>query len=134
MSYGDCCKPWIGGINPDGRTFAQFEVPKDAEDGDVWYPAGEEVEEFEEFADAIFEEARELLLRKNHDYGSKNISLSPGGPLNGLRVRLHDKFARIDNLMAKGVEPENESLRDSWIDALNYCAIALLVLDGKWPE
>jgi hypothetical protein len=27
-----------------------------------------------------------------------------------------------------------ESLRDSFIDLLNYCAIAMLVLDDKWPK
>jgi hypothetical protein len=25
-------------------------------------------------------------------------------------------------------------LRDSFIDLLNYSAIAMMVLDGKWPE
>ncbi len=82
----------------------------------------------------LFGEAEELLLRKHHDYGPLNISLSPGGPLNGLRVRMHDKLARINNLIDKSVEPTNESLRDSFIDLLNYSAIALLVLDGDWPE
>ena len=45
-----------------------------------------------------------------------------------------DKLARINNLIDSGAEPENESLRDSWIDILNYAAIGLLVTDGKWPE
>ncbi|WP_146605124.1 nucleotide modification associated domain-containing protein [Jiangella anatolica] len=90
--------------------------------------------EFGKAASDVFSEAEELLLRKNHDYGSKNISLSPGGPLNGLRVRMWDKMARINNLVDKDVEPSNESLRDSFIDLLNYSAIALMVLDGKWPE
>jgi hypothetical protein len=29
-----------------------------------------------------------LLISKHNDYGPKNISQSPGGPLNGLRVRM----------------------------------------------
>lgn len=41
----------------------------------------------------------DLLLSKHADYGPKNISDSPGGPLNGLRVRMHDKLARINNLV-----------------------------------
>jgi hypothetical protein len=45
-----------------------------------------------------------------------------------------DKTARINNLLDNGVQPSNESLRDSFIDLLNYCAIAILVLDNKWPE
>lgn len=81
----------------------------------------------------VYEEAQEVLLKKHQDYGPKNISDSPGGPLNGLRVRMHDKLARINNLIDSGVEPENESLRDSFLDLMNYSAIAMLVLDGNWP-
>ena len=63
-----------------------------------------------------------------------NISKAPGGPINGLRVRMHDKIARINNLIDKGVDPQNESLRDSFIDLLNYSAIAIMVLENKWPS
>ena len=82
----------------------------------------------------ILDAAGNLLIKKHHDYGPKNISLSTGGPLNGLRVRMWDKTARINNLLDSGVQPSNESLRDSFIDLLNYCAIAMLVLDDKWPK
>ena len=82
----------------------------------------------------VFDGAGNLLLRKHKDYGPTNISLSPGGPLNGLRVRMHDKTARINHLIDSGATPEKESLRDSFLDLLNYSAIALLVLDGKWPR
>ena len=89
---------------------------------------------FESHVQRVLTEAGELLIRKHHDYGPTNIGRSPGGPLNGLRVRVWDKVARINNLIDSGAEPQNESLRDSWVDLLNYSAIALLVLDGKWPE
>jgi len=82
----------------------------------------------------ILDAAGNLLIKKHKDYGPTNISLSPGGPLNGLRVRMHDKTARINHLIDSGATPENESLRDSFIDLLNYSAIALMVLDGKWPR
>jgi hypothetical protein len=82
----------------------------------------------------ILDTAGNLLIKKHHDYGPKNISLSPGGPLNGLRVRMWDKVARINNLIDSNVNPSNESLRDSFIDLLNYSAIAMMVLDGTWPE
>ena len=82
----------------------------------------------------ILDSAGNLLLSKHKDYGPTNISLSPGGPLNGLRVRMHDKTARINHLIDSGATPENESLRDSFLDLLNYSAIALMVLDGKWPR
>jgi hypothetical protein len=90
-----------------------------------------------EFVKAVgitFDEAEKLLLKKHKDYGPKNISGSPGGAINGLRVRIHDKLARINNLYDTGSTPENESLRDSFIDMANYAIIALLVLDDKWDR
>jgi hypothetical protein len=84
----------------------------------------------------VYNEARELLLSKHKDYGPKNIANAPGGALNGLRVRMHDKTARINHLIdnSKYKNPEHESLRDSFIDLMNYAAIALLVIDKKWPN
>ena len=76
----------------------------------------------------------ELLISKHRDYGPKNISQSPGGPLNGLRVRMWDKLARINNLVDSGASPEHESLEDSFKDMANYAIIGLLVLRGKWDN
>jgi hypothetical protein len=90
--------------------------------------------EFTQAVARVYAEAEELLIRKHKDYGPKNISGSPGGPLNGLRVRMHDKLARINNLVDSGVVPENESLRDSFIDMANYALIALLVIDDDWNK
>lgn len=89
------------------------------------------------FEDALqhkYQELKDLLLRKHADYGPKNIAQAPGGPLNGLRVRMWDKQARISHLMDKGKTPDNESLRDSFLDLANYAVIGLMVLDGDWPE
>jgi hypothetical protein len=82
----------------------------------------------------VLDSAGNLLIRKHHDYGPKNVAHSPGGPLNGLRVRMWDKVARINNLVDSKVHPSNESLRDSFVDLLNYSAIAIMVLDKTWPE
>jgi len=81
-----------------------------------------------------FDELKQLLIKKHLDYGPKNISDSPGGPLNGLRVRMHDKLARINNLTDKGTTPQYESLEDSFKDMANYSIIALLVLRHKWDS
>lgn len=75
-----------------------------------------------------------LLIKKHADYGPKNISQSPGGPLNGLRVRMWDKVARINNLIDNGKDAQNESLEDSFADLANYSIIAIMVLKGKWPN
>jgi hypothetical protein len=82
----------------------------------------------------LLDTAGELLISKQRDYGPYNISRAPGGPLNGLRVRIFDKVSRINNLIDTGVEPEHESLRDSFIDLANYAIIAMMVIDGNWPQ
>ena len=82
----------------------------------------------------ISDELVNLLISKHKDYGPKNISLSPGGPLNGLRVRMWDKLARINNLIETSADPKHESLEDSFKDMANYAIIGLLVLQEKWPQ
>lgn len=89
---------------------------------------------FEESVGKVFEQLQSTLLSKHRDYGPGNISESPGGPLNGLRVRIHDKVARINNLLDSGTDPQHESLEDSFLDLANYAAIAVLVLRKQWPQ
>lgn len=92
------------------------------------------LEEFRKVSHEYYKNAEDVLVKKQNDYGPTNISRSPGGPLNGLRVRIHDKVSRINHLIDSGVAPENESLRDSFLDLANYSIIAMMVLDEKWPE
>lgn len=108
---------------------------------DVWALTAKAYEMLEDKEDlfeydviGIADELTSLLLKKQKDYGPKNISQAPGGPLNGLRVRMYDKIARINHLIETGATPENESLEDSFKDLANYSIIALMVLRGKWPE
>lgn len=82
----------------------------------------------------ITDELARLLIQKHHDYGPKNIADSPGGALNGLRVRLHDKLARLVNLTDKASEPKYESIEDTFMDMANYAIIGLLVLRRKWDS
>jgi hypothetical protein len=88
----------------------------------------------DEHVEDTVQELADLLISKHHDYGPKNISQSPGGPLNGLRVRMWDKFARINNLIDNDSDPEHESLEDSFKDMANYAIIGLLVLRGQWDN
>lgn len=109
---------------------------------DEWELTNRTAIDYDPFEPDIFEldvwevsdELTSLLLSKHKDYGPKNISHSPGGPINGLRVRMWDKIARINNLIESGSNPENESLEDSFKDLANYSIIALMVLRGKWPN
>jgi hypothetical protein len=91
-------------------------------------------EQFKRDVENTFNELKELLLSKHLDYGPKNISESPGGPINGLRVRMHDKLARINNLVDNSRNPQYESLEDSFKDMANYSIIALLVLRQQWDN
>jgi len=84
-------------------------------------------------ARVILEELVSVLVKKHKDYGPYNIALAPGGPLNGLRVRMYDKLARINNLYENQNDtPNYESLEDSFIDIANYAIIAILVQRGQW--
>ena len=91
-----------------------------------------DIENFKFDSIAVYNEAWELLVKKQLDYGPKNIASAPGGALNGLLVRMHDKIARLNNLIYETKDtPKNESIEDSFIDLLNYSSIALMVLRGK---
>lgn len=74
-----------------------------------------------------------LLIAKQGDYGAGNINNAYGGALNGLLVRMGDKYERIKHLTANSINPANEPLIDSFKDLANYSIIALMVLDGRWP-
>jgi hypothetical protein len=90
--------------------------------------------EFELNVRDVMLELGDLLISKHRDYGPKNVSHSPGGPINGLRVRMHDKMARINNLVDNQQEARHEPLEDSFKDLANYGIIGLLVLRGKWDK
>lgn len=82
----------------------------------------------------VQDELADILLSKHEDYGPNNISDAPGGALNGIRVRMYDKIARLNNLIDNNKEPKHESIRDTLIDIANYATIAIMVIDDKWEK
>jgi hypothetical protein len=89
------------------------------------------------FASAVWEvmdEIGNLLITKQSDYGPGNVNNAYGGPINGLLVRIGDKFERLKNLFKGGVLPKHESVEDSFKDMANYAVIALMVQRGTWPK
>jgi len=89
---------------------------------------------FESDVNKIFVNAKALLLKKHESYGPTNIANAPGGPENGLRVRMHDKMARLNHILENpGVDVNDESLEDTLVDLLNYCAIFIMVRRNQWP-
>ena len=122
---------------PQQAWTTRYPIPSDSN-----RPGGNYYSTDSDFANDVritFDELMSLMLLKHQDYGSKNISDSPGGAINGLRVRMHDKLARINNphgtnlaaIMAD-VQPNFEPLEDSFKDMANYAIIGLLVLRGQW--
>lgn len=122
--------------NPLGKARFPYNVNKDSEQQTNTTDHNPPVinPEFLIAVSETFDELKQLLIKKHLDYGPKNISESPGGPINGLRVRMHDKLARINNLTDSGSTPEFESLEDSFKDMANYAIIGLLVLRQKWNK
>lgn len=83
----------------------------------------------------VMDEIGNLLITKQLDYGPGNVNNAHGGPINGLLVRIGDKFERLKNLMKKdGIKPQHESIEDSFKDLANYGVIGLMVQRGVWPK
>lgn len=80
------------------------------------------------------EESTNLLIQKHADYGPSNIMGSPISPMHGLSVRLHDKVARMVNLLNSGNPANFESLRDTMLDISNYGLIGVMVLDNTFAS
>jgi hypothetical protein len=70
-----------------------------------------------------------LLCRKQHDYGHENIARFG---FKGLLVRVHDKIARLENLINSDKSPENESIKDNLLDVIGYCAIGMMLEEGTF--
>lgn len=82
----------------------------------------------------VIDELGNLLISKQRDYGPGNINNAYGGPMNGLLVRMGDKFERLKNLFSFSQKPEHEPIEDSFKDMANYAIIALMIQRGKWPK
>jgi hypothetical protein len=51
-----------------------------------------------------------------------------------LAVRLHDKISRLSNLLENNIDPNNESIEDTFLDIANYGMIGLMIIKEKWPK
>ena len=74
----------------------------------------------------VQEEALELFVKKNTDYGDAFAIYGPVGVI----VRMGDKIQRLMSVSKNGVQfVNNESLRDTLIDLHNYAAMAVMLID-----
>lgn len=88
---------------------------------------------FEEDVRETLAELHEVLVSKQADYGPASINGAPGGPMNGLLVRIHDKYQRLIHLWQQDGDPNHEAVEDTLVDLANYAVIALMVRSGRWP-
>jgi len=84
---------------------------------------------FDEATKRIALEIVSLIVMKQHDYGQGNI-LAFGEF--GVLVRASDKLERLKNLLKKDLEPENESIIDTWRDLAGYAIIALMLREDTF--
>ncbi|MCK5451506.1 MAG: DUF1599 domain-containing protein [Candidatus Omnitrophica bacterium] len=90
---------------------------------------------FEGGLEIVCEDLKNLMIRKQADYGHKNIT--DMGTI-GIIVRMNDKMARLKNLHGftdgsyKVMAGLNESVEDSWRDIANYAIIALMLSRGTF--
>ena len=74
-----------------------------------------------------------LLQSKNADYASDNdpfknfrlVEILGVDLKTGIFVRLCDKLSRVHNLLNNEAQVKDESIQDTCLDAINYCAILL---------
>ena len=87
---------------------------------------------FDDACRELAQELAELIIKKQKDYGKKNISGSIVEPQIAIAVRIHDKLARLVNLTQTGAAPSNESLQDTALDIIGYGFVLKMVLDGTF--
>jgi hypothetical protein len=81
----------------------------------------------------VFDEAYALWEKKHASYGSHNISTFG---LKGVFIRLWDKLQRLYRLVWLSVKADvlsDETLEDTFLDIINYGAISIVIMRGKWP-
>lgn len=72
---------------------------------------------------AIHDEALDLFIRKNADYGDAFATFGTIGVL----VRIQDKINRAISIDKNKISLVDESLRDTLLDLHNYAAMALML-------
>lgn len=86
--------------------------------------------EFENHVQAIMDRMVSTWIPKQKGYGPSNIGIFREM---GIMVRMIDKISRVHNILMRGGEEGDESLKDNFLDIAVYCAIALMCMEKEWP-
>ena len=84
---------------------------------------------WQEACEQICEDISCVLIAKQRDYGSSNIT--EFGEI-GIIIRLNDKLARLKNLVKNNIDPKNEILEDTYFDIAGYAILALMFRKGNF--
>lgn len=88
-----------------------------------------------QYLDQAFEkvlaEMLKTFIKKHKDYGKDNILDT--GEL-GIVFRVNDKVKRLQHLLMQQKQPENESLKETWMDIAVYGVIAILLRQKQFKE
>lgn len=89
---------------------------------------------FKEY-DKIVKDCRKISEAKNSDYNQVIDAIELGG-IEGIAVRLIDKVARVNSLTRghNGQKVKDESVRDTFMDIINYAIYGVMLLDGTWGD
>tara|TARA_R100000742_G_C4276496_1_gene97627 strand:- start:1715 stop:2200 length:486 start_codon:yes stop_codon:yes gene_type:complete len=74
-------------------------------------------------------EVSRILADKQRDYGPNNIARFAE---KGLILRLHDKVARLENLLSSSSAAKNESIADTYLDIIGYSVIGLMWMNDEF--
>jgi hypothetical protein len=88
--------------------------------------------DFLNFSDAFrgdYQHVLDIVVRKQRDYGHENIARF--GRM-GLLVRVHDKIARLENLLDTGSSPNHESIEDNIVDVIGYSIVGAMWEEGTF--
>jgi len=80
------------------------------------------------------ENALNLMMKKNQDYGMRKDALANfrrHGPA-GICVRIHDKFCRIESFLEKGFNAvKDETVDDTIDDVINYAILLKFMISEE---
>lgn len=79
----------------------------------------------------ICNELTELYRKKNHDYGDSFHKSYEEFGLTMAEIRINDKVNRFKTLIKSDSQVNDESIRDTLLDAANYCIMTVMELDGE---
>ncbi|RNB59399.1 DUF1599 domain-containing protein [Brevibacillus gelatini] len=79
----------------------------------------------------ILNEMHDIYIKKNTDYGDSFSEQWKEYGLLSLIIRLDDKLRRLKQLYKNEALVRDESIRDTLMDAANYCTLGIMELDKR---